>query len=126
MPGRVEWLGTHLPLVELAKVIARSRICVNIHQDDGQRPINPLFFAIPACGACMVTDDREYLGRWMKPEVEFLPASEGDFVGRVEECLRDTEMATRVAARGCTAAREHAYSSRVAQILSEVGFEVDR
>lgn len=46
---------------ELSFLLRKSKICINILQDDGKYPINPMFFAIQASGANMVTENRDYL-----------------------------------------------------------------
>lgn len=122
MPGRVDWLGGGLPLVSLASAIARSRVCVNIHQDDGVQPVNPLFFAIPACGACMVTDEREYLGQWLESGVQFLPMGLDDLTDRLEAVLQSGD-AVRIAQAGRQGASQHTYKQRVARMLTDLGFE---
>lgn len=64
-----------LPLNKYADLIGKSRICVNIHQDDGGMAINPMFFAIPASGGLQLTDDYEYLQNWLEPYIYYYTTS---------------------------------------------------
>lgn len=68
---------------EYSSVIRRSRLCINIHQDDGLKPVNPMFFSIPAAAVCQITDNRDYYSKWLIPNAEFIPIS----IDMIEECL---------------------------------------
>ena len=116
-PGRIEWLGPHLPLPALARAVASSRICVNIHQDDGSRPVNPMFFAIPACGSCQVTDDRAYLGNWLREGTDYFPARADDFLAVLEWLLSDGRARAHIAREGRRAAAGHSYQARTSHIV---------
>jgi len=61
----------YLPFEKYTKIICRSKICVNIHQDDGGQSVNPLFFAIPACGGLQITEEKNYLNKWLNPNIDF-------------------------------------------------------
>ncbi|NLD47935.1 MAG: hypothetical protein GX660_12190 [Clostridiaceae bacterium] len=56
-----------LSLEKYAALISKSKICVNIHQDDGGKAINPMFFAIPSTGTLQLTDSSSYLKEWLEP-----------------------------------------------------------
>ncbi len=115
--------GVHLgdmPMDRLAQVIARARIVVNIHQDDGQRPVNPLFFAIPGCRTCLVTDRRDYLENWLRPDAEFVPVELEDCVARLADLLEDEPMRARLAEAGYQAALHHTWFERVRTILRDL------
>ena len=62
-------------LIELAQYIRNSKICINIHQDDGDKVLNPMFFAIPACNTIQVTEKREYFSQWLNPMIDYFPFS---------------------------------------------------
>jgi len=62
-----------VPFSEFTSLVSRSKIAINIHQDDGDWAINPLFFAIPACGTIQVTDIREYYNLWLETGTDFYP-----------------------------------------------------
>ncbi len=109
-----------LPMDRLARTIARARIAVSIHQDDGQQPVNPLFFAIPGCRACLVTDRREYLQNWLKPQDEFVPVDEESCVARLAELLKDEPARARLAEAGYRAALRHTWVARVQTILHDL------
>jgi hypothetical protein len=121
-PGRIRWVSPQLPMKELARAIASSRVVVNIHQDDGRMPINPMFFAIPGCRVCQVAEDREYLGQWLRPGTEYIAVNSTNFVGVLTELLRDNGEVERISAAGFAASAQHTYTARVRQILTECGF----
>lgn len=115
--------GTYLgemTMPQLARAIARARIAICIHQDDGRQPVNPMFFAIPGCRSCLVTDHREYLGRWLKPEEEYVPVRLEDFLHRVQKLLDDEAARGQLAERGFRAARLHTWFQRIQTMLREV------
>lgn len=85
---------------DYAAVIRQSKICVNIHQDDGSMPINPMFFSIPAAGVCQVTDDREYFDNWFLPDVEFLPCKLENLEAKLFSLLSNAEYCNNLANNG--------------------------
>ena len=121
-PGKTHWVSPHLSMKELGRAIAHSRIVVNIHQNDGRMPINPMFFGIPGCRVCQVAEDREHLGRWLKPRHEYVAVNSANFVGVLSELLRDNSEVDRISAAGFAASAHHTYVARVRQILTECGF----
>jgi glycosyltransferase involved in cell wall biosynthesis len=56
-------------------IIRKSRICINIHQDDGVKPVNPMFLGIAGAKVCQITDKRDYLDNWFKPDKEYVPCN---------------------------------------------------
>lgn len=67
-----------LPLSVYADTISRSKVCLNVNQDDGGKAVNPLFFAIPATGSFQVTDDSGYLSEWLSPGINYFPSDIGN------------------------------------------------
>ena len=122
MPGRLRWISRNLPLPQLAEVIARSRICINVHQDDGQKPVNPMFFAIPGCKVCQIVDARAYLQNWLREGSDYASAKPGHLLQVIDELLSDHGKSTRIAACGYEMAKEHTFTSRARQILDDLGF----
>ena len=121
-PGRIRWVSPRLPMKEFARAIASSRVVVNIHQNDGRMPVNPMFFGIPGCRVCQVAEDCEYLGRWLKPGHEYVAVNSANFVGVLTELLRNNSEIERISAAGFAASAKHTYVARVRQILTECGF----
>ena len=109
-----------LSIPELAAAIARAKIAVCVHQDDGHQPVNPMFFAIPGCRTCLVTDRRDYLGHWLTPEQEFVPAEPDDFPDRLRELLGNGRLRAELAERGYQAARRHTWVERIRTMLEEI------
>lgn len=109
-----------LSIPELAQGIARAKIAICVHQDDGHQPVNPMFFAIPGCRTCLVTDRRDYLGRWLTPGQEFVPAEPDDFLDRLKKLLRNEVFRVELAERGFQAARRHTWVERVRTMLEEI------
>lgn len=106
-----------LPLTDYAKLIARAKVCVNIHQDDGGKPINPIFFAIPATGGIQVTEEKEYLSRWLESKTLFFPEKRSCVQNRIREIL-DSNLAplSKNISEAVTAA--HSYTARAKDILA--------
>lgn len=82
----IEYLGRQGEK-EYASWIKRSRIVVNIFQDDGGKPINPLFFAIPATGALQITGPRDYLIEWIEKGTETKMVCMQDFISILKQHL---------------------------------------
>jgi hypothetical protein len=74
---------------KLSDTINTSRICINIQQDDGLLTVNPMFFAIPACGSCMLAEDLEYFSKWLTPNRDFIPIRESSFTQIINYMLED-------------------------------------
>lgn len=105
---------------ELARLIASAKLAVTIHQDDGCQPVNPMFFAVPGCRTCLVTDRRDYLGRWLRPDEEFVPVGPEDFMPRLQTLLRNESSRNELAERGYRAALHHTWVERVRAVLGEL------
>ncbi len=106
----------HQPFEKYAKMISRSKICVNIQQDDGGRSINPLFFAIPACGGIQITEEKNYLDKWLNPNVDFFPISINLLNKTIVTFLATQKRFEKINAEKI---REfHSYVSRAATILN--------
>lgn len=119
MPGNLTWVAKNLPISNLANIISRSRICINIHQEDGMQPVNPMFFAIPACGTCQIAENRGYLARWLRPEIEYCAVDWANFSETIENLLNNPVRRKQIADAGYQASRDHTFTKRVEQILKE-------
>ena len=119
---KIMHIAPHLPPEDFAACISRSRICVNIHQDDGSKPVNPLFFAIPGTGVCQVAEDLPHLARWLEPERHFIPSSLAALPMTLETLLLEPDRTRRVAEAGRReVAERHTYARRAETILSTLG-----
>ena len=115
-------LGTRR-FADYAALIRRSRVCINVHQDDGIQPINPMFFAIPGAQVCQVCDDRPYLAEWLTPGLHYVPFTKGSLADVVGNLLSDNRRWSTVAADGYRECRDHhSYVSRMEAILRAMGF----
>ncbi|MFC2171126.1 glycosyltransferase [Acidobacteriota bacterium] len=119
LSGNVKWISKCLPLRDYARMIARSRICINIHQDDGLQPINPLFFAISACKSCQVAEARNYLYEWMCPGRDFIAVDETSFLATLQDLLESENTIQRITTDGYKSAMNHSYFCRVKQIIDD-------
>ena len=72
---------------ELSEFINRSKVCINIHQDDGLMTANPMFFAIPACGSIMITDKKQYLAEWLEPDLDYFTATKDNIIEKISALL---------------------------------------
>lgn len=109
-----------LDISELGLAIGRARIAICVHQDDGRQPINPLFFAIPGCRTCLVTDSRDYLAHWLRPGVDFVGVGPDEFIPILGRLLQDDTERARLAGQGFLAAGQHTWLARVQTILGDL------
>jgi hypothetical protein len=120
----LRWVAGCLAEPDLARYIARSRICINVFQDDGVAPINPMFFAIPGSRTCQLTPDRDYLGGWLKPGVEVATFPDGKLVDCLDRLLSDPATVADESEAGFQkAAGAHTYKHRVQTLLGAMGID---
>ena len=125
VPETIEWASPRLPEADLARLVSRAKICVNILQDDGKQPVNPLFFGIPGAKVCEAAEAAPHLSRWLTPGVQYLAVDETTFIDRFEELLEDEEQRETIAAAGFAEARRaHTYDERLRTILRSLAQEV--
>jgi len=86
--NNVEIIRT-LSFKDFANKISRSKIAINIHQDDGSKAINPLFFAIPGSRTVQVTNNKEYYKSWLAAEKGFFPVEKKDLNKKLESIISD-------------------------------------
>jgi len=108
-------------MTALAGAIAASRISILVHQDDGCQPVNPLFFAIPGCRSCLVTDRRDYLSRWLVPHREFVPVELGKLLPMLTALCKNAHASAMMAEQGWRAAQQHTWLQRVKTLLTDLG-----
>jgi hypothetical protein len=107
-----------------AEYIASARVCVNVHQNDGGRPINSAFFQIPAARTCQLAEDRGYFRDWLDPGVDYIEFSEENFLEVLERVLNDRSLCQSVAAHGRrTVERSHSFTRRVERIIENMGLQ---
>lgn len=117
----VQWLSRRIPVERLTKAIASAKICLNIHQDDGITPINPMFFAIPGTGTCMVAEKKPHLSQWLIAGEEYVEFEDDNLVEILERLLTADEERETIAYRGQFASFNHTYESRIQTILQKIG-----
>jgi len=101
--------------------ICSSKVCVNIHQNDGDKAINPLFFAIPSCGAIQVSDDRNYYTDWLIPNKEYYPIKIGKInflLLKIMNNFADYQLNEQEIKKIATT---HSYHGRAKTILDSIG-----
>lgn len=112
----IQCFGRQRP-ADYGRIISRSRIVINVHQNDGVWPVNPTFFAIPGGRSCQVAENRDYLGRWLEPGREYVPFQPDRLIETVSALLDNPARVEEVAAAGHErAAREHTFQARLRQI----------
>lgn len=104
----------------LAQAVARAWVAVTVHQDDGSQPVNPMFFAIPGCRTCLVTDQRDYLARWLEPGREFVPVTPDNFVSKLSALLDQEPDREKLAEAGYRAALRHTWVERIRAVLQDL------
>jgi len=120
MPGRINWLATSLSQNDLARVIRRSRILINIHQDDGKMPVNPMFLAGSAAGCCQMAEPRDYLSRWLRPGRDYYPLKEESFEDDLQYLLENESLRNSIAETGAISSRKYTIDVQMKQVLSSV------
>ncbi len=83
----ITYLG-RIPEDLYAAYIKRSKVVVNIMQDDGEKPINPLFFAIPFAKTTQITNKTNYLSQWLTPKKHFYEVEKKDFTNSLRTLLK--------------------------------------
>ena len=89
-----------LPYDEYRKFVAETGICINIHQNDGIMPINPMFFNIPGLNVCQIAEDRDYFAEWLEPWKEYVPFNETNYLELVSMIAENRELKERIAKAG--------------------------
>jgi hypothetical protein len=119
----VEISGRH-NLKKYAELISKARICVNIHQDDGGKAINPMFFAIPATGGLELSDNTDYLTNWLTPNIHYFPTSPETIAEDIRPLLELRCLSAQLAKE---VIEKHSYYARASNILSgiEKGFDLE-
>jgi hypothetical protein len=79
-----------LDLNVLSEYINRSRICINILQDDGAMPVNPMFFAIPACGSVMVTEKHDFMNNLLMSDKNIILVNKINFTEKIYSSLNSS------------------------------------
>lgn len=106
---------------KLAELINRSRICINIHQDDGRMPVNPMFFAIPATGSCMLTDHHEYFSEWLKSGEDFIPVKNNNVISIINSLLESNSVTTdSLRFSRALSARNYSLASGIKRIIDDI------
>ena len=108
----------YLAYTKYSKMICRSKVCVNIHQDDGGLSINPMFFAIPASGSFQITEERDYISQWLTPQRDYFPTPLHALNERIEKILSHQKMLVKNVSNEI--ANKHSYQSRAKQILGNL------
>jgi len=119
--GTVRWLSRRIPAEKLARAIAGAKICLNVLQDDGINPVNPMFFAIPGTGTCMVAEKKPHLRHWLIAGEEYVEFEDDDVVEILDRLLSSDEEREAIAYRGQVASLNHTYESRIQTILKRIG-----
>ncbi|MCX5871335.1 MAG: glycosyltransferase [Deltaproteobacteria bacterium] len=111
-------IASYLSPDALAGYLSRAKVCINVHQDDGGKPVNPMFFAIPGAGTCQVAEARPYLATWLEPEREYVPFDSGCLVERLEQLLADQPTLREICDAGQRAASSsHTFVQRIAFMI---------
>lgn len=112
-----QWLAPRLQPDQYATRIARSKIVINIHQDDGEMPVNPMLFGVSGCRVCQVVERREYLSKWMTPGKDFIPVTPETYLSTLEKLLQDDKLRINVAKAGYQAAIKHTFLERIKRLV---------
>lgn len=119
MPGHAIWVNHYVPLPKLGQLIARSKVVVNIHQDDGVQSVNPIFFAIGGTGVCQVAQGHAYLRAWLRPGLDYHVARSDAFLEDLREVLENEALRKTIANSGLESSKTHTFTERLRHILTE-------
>lgn len=121
MRGSMEWIARRVDARNLGNYIANSRLCINIHQDDGGMPVNPLFFAIPGSGTCQMAENTSYLHQWLIPGREYVPFEDDTFLETLVHCFSNPVEYDSIRANGHeTVLGHHTFRNRVRKIIATI------
>lgn len=114
----IEKIG-RVPLKEYAGYIASSKVVYNIHQDDGEQPVNPMLFAIPYVGSLQIVDYRHYLKDYLKREL-FIPLDQSDHSDLEDAILKFEQHQRKLLAQREWIRKNHTFKSRINYILKKM------
>jgi Glycosyl transferases group 1 len=114
-----QWLAPRMQPHLYAARIASAKIVVNIHQNDGGKPVNPMFFGVAGCRVCQVLDQRDYLSEWMTPNEHFVPVNPKSYLSTLEDLLQDEKRQKHVAMGGYRASLSHTFLERIKRLVSD-------
>jgi spore maturation protein CgeB len=105
---------------ELARIVARSSISLNLLRTQNAGSHNMRTFEIPAMGGLMLTTrSREQHDFFPEGEGCFMFGTPADLGASIRHILERPEAAARVRLAGSRMALQHSYSSRAAAVLKE-------
>lgn len=118
----IKYLGKQ-SIENYAKAIKSSKTCVNIHQDDGEMPINPMLFAIAGVKTCQVAEDKEHITKWMSPETDYCAVNESNFIEELQNLVADEEKMNFLIKNSYLKVIERdTYTGRAKTIVKAVGY----
>lgn len=103
----------------LAQYIRRSKICINILQDDGLMPINPMFFAIPACGTCMLTEKKPYFDFWLRENIDYVSVTKDNLLNVLDSLLNNEERIRTIETAGQNFAKGNSFAQCLKRVLND-------
>lgn len=110
-----------LPYLEYRNFIKTARIAVNVHQDDGIKPINPMMFSIPSLRTCLAAEDRTYFHQWFEPGIDYIPFTPETFIEVLDQLAGDPEKVKSVTEQGRRHAMQaHTFMHRAETIVDHV------
>ncbi len=104
---------------KFSKMVCESKLVINIHQDDGLRPINPLFFSIPYCKALQIVDDRPYFNKWL-PDTFYQRSKLNEFIYTIRFMLENYDKFIMWLNSENNILDKHTMTSRLRDILNKV------
>lgn len=113
-----------IPFNKFVELISLAKICVNVHQDDGEKAINPIFFAIPACGSVQVTDKRDYYSEWLTPNKDYFPTEINKLTFLLDKILNNFAEYQLTKQEVKTIINQHSFHGRV-KILLNIADEIN-
>jgi len=112
----VDFLGK-MVYKDINIVLNRSKVVVNLHQNDGIEPVNPWLFMIAGTRTCQVTDNRVYLKKYFNDGTEIIMSSVTEIPEILLEVLRDELKRSQIAERSYIRAKtDHSSGSRARTI----------
>lgn len=104
--------------IEYASYIKRAKVVINIIQDDGERPINPLFFAIPFAKSIQITNKLTHLNGWLSKGVHYIEAEKDDLVQTLLNLLENNNSGLNIG-EAHTVASSNSLSAVLMNLLKE-------
>src|SRR5690606_11748629 len=116
--GKINYMAK-LPIKNFAKIVQDSKLVINIHQDDGLKPINPLFFSIPYTKTLQIVDNRNYFVDGL-PDIFYKKTELNNFIYNIKFMLENYDRLIFQLDSEIKSLEKHTMTSRFKDIFNKI------